>query len=225
MRGFAAHVVRRFRRWRSPAPERVRLPLSRAFGADRGTPIDRLYIEDFLARCSGDIAGHVLEIGEATYSKRFGSGIIRQDVLHVHSHPAATIIGDLTQPNVLPEQAFDCVIITQTLQFIYDIHAAVRQLYRALRPGGTVLATFPGISSTGFGEWAEGWCWSLTGHSAERLFGEVFGREIDVSTYGNVYAATCFLEGLALEEVDTDALKEIDATYPVIISIRARRLA
>lgn len=199
-------------------------PVSRRFGYDRGTPIDRFYIEQFLSRCSTDIAGRVLEVGDSRYSKRFGSGITRQDVLHIHQHPAATIVADLAQPNSLPERAFDCIIVTQTLQLIYDMHAAVGQLHRALRPGGAVLATVPGISSAAGGEWADSWCWSFTGSSAARLFGEFFPPDaVEASVHGNVYAATCFLQGLAVEEIDLELLDQVDSTYPVIVTVRARR--
>jgi glycosyltransferase involved in cell wall biosynthesis len=39
-------------------------PISQDFGFDRGTPIDRHYVEDFLTRNSGDIKGRVLEVGD-----------------------------------------------------------------------------------------------------------------------------------------------------------------
>ena len=224
-------ALRRLRRIHKPAVGSIdfgdfagRAPVSRSFGYDRGTPVDRHYIEGFLARRSGDITGQVLEVGEATYSARFGSGVTRQDVLHVNPIAGATIVGDLAASGTLAEQSFDCIIVTQTLQLIYDLRSAIRNLCRALRPGGVVLATVPGISSRQGGEWAESWCWSLTELSARRLFEEAFEpSEVEISVHGNVYAATCFLQGLALEEVDRVRLDHVDDTYPVIISIRARR--
>ena len=59
--------------------------------------------------------------------------------------PEATIVADLGTGEGLPADAFDCVICTQTLQFIYDVQGAVLALNRALRPGGVVLATMHGI--------------------------------------------------------------------------------
>jgi hypothetical protein len=47
-------------------------PLSQEFGFDRGLPIDRYYIENFLAHHAEDIRGHVLEVRDATYTQRFG---------------------------------------------------------------------------------------------------------------------------------------------------------
>ena len=54
-------------------------PVSRSYGFDRGLPIDRHYIEDFLRRhgswpgyAAGDIRGAVMEVGDDAYTQRFG---------------------------------------------------------------------------------------------------------------------------------------------------------
>lgn len=201
-------------------------PVSDEFGFDRGTPIDRIYIEDFLRRNRPSIKGRVLEIGDDTYSRRFGAErITKQDVLFVAAgNPSATILGDLSQNRVLPRGAFDCLLITQTLHLIYDMRAAVREMYRALRPGGVALVTVPGITRIDRGRWSKEWYWSLTEASARRLFGEVFGwKNVDVDSDGNVYAATLFLQGLAAEEVDADKLADFDPCFPVTINIRAEK--
>jgi glycosyltransferase involved in cell wall biosynthesis len=203
-------------------------PVSRDFGFDRGTPIDRYYIEQFLTQQANQVRGRVLEVGDASYSKRFGgSAITQQDVLHVTAGAkGATIIGDLMDPGLLPEAAFDCMILTQTLHLIYDMRVAIRHIHRALRPGGLVLLTVPGITPLDRGEWSETWSWSLTPYSARRLFAECFSSdETLVSAYGNVFAATAFLQGVALEEVDSRKLDELDPAYPVIVAVRARKSA
>jgi len=200
-------------------------PISPDFGFNRGTPVDRYYVEAFLAARSGDIRGRALEVGDAVYCRKFGTGVVQQDVLHVTANnPEATIVGDLSVPGILPEGAFDCLIVTQTLHLIYNMHAAVAEMYRALKPGGVLLLTCPGISQVDRGEWGATWYWSLTRPAAERMFGDVFGTaNVAVETRGNVYAAVCFLEGLALEEVDADKLDVLDAAYPVIVTVRARK--
>src|SRR5947208_3646362 len=47
-------------------------PISFYFGFDRGTPIDRYYIEKFLSTQATHIRGRVLEVGDDSYSRRFG---------------------------------------------------------------------------------------------------------------------------------------------------------
>ena len=218
---------------RVPPPGRVQLgdlrrlkPISDSFGFDRGLPVDRYYIERVLARNASEILGRVLEVGDDGYTRKFGgSRVTRSDVLHVAAgNPRATFVGDVTDPRVLPDNAFNCIIFTQTLQLIYDVRAAVVQLHRALAPGGVVLATVPGISQIDRGEWGNTWYWSFTPTAMERLFGEVFGPDaVMVRCYGNVFAATMFLQGLAVEELDTRSLEPIDRAYPVIVSVRARK--
>jgi SAM-dependent methyltransferase len=201
-------------------------PLSRVFGYDRGSPVDRYYIHDFLDRQRAEIHGRVLEIGDDEYSRQYGgSAITHQDVLHVHAgNPAATIVGDLAQPGVLPVDAFDCLVLTQTLHLIFDMAAAVRAMHTALRPGGVALITVPGISQIDTGEWGGTWYWSLTPASAQRLFADVFGSDgIEVTCYGNVQSATAFLRGAAAEEVGRRRLEVHDPAYPVIVAVRATK--
>lgn len=214
-----------------PAPGRVALgdldrdtPISANFGYDRGTPIDRGYIEAFLQQHAVDIRGRALEIGDDAYCRRFGGArITRQDVLNIKATaPGTTIVGDLASAGVLPPAAFDCMVLTQTLHLIFDLRAAVARLHEALRPGGVALVTVPGITPIDRHEWRDCWYWSLTPQSAMRLFAEVFGAEqVGVHSWGNVLAATAFLHGLALEEVDRARLSTVDAAYPVTVAVRA----
>ncbi|WP_448614611.1 glycosyltransferase [Modestobacter sp. URMC 112] len=201
-------------------------PVSADFGWDRGTPVDRFYVERFLHRSAEDVRGHVLEVGDASYSRRFGADRIEvQDVLHVTGSPDATIVGDLSTAGVLPESTFDCVVLTQTLHLVYDMPTAVAHLHASLRPGGVLLLTVPGISQLDRGEWGSTWFWSLTPASAQRLLGDVFGDEaVSVEAHGNAYAATTFLQGLAVEEVDTRKLEARDPAYPVVVTARAQKL-
>lgn len=199
-------------------------PVCADFGYSRGLPIDRYYIENFLAEQSADIRGRALEIGDASYCRRFGK-VAHQDVLHVDESAAeATIIGDLSQASVLPPGVYDCMVITQTLHLIYDVRAAIGEIYRALKPGGVLLLTSPGISRIDRGEWKDTWYWSLTEASIRRLFSEAFGDEnCELGVHGNVYAASCFLKGLALEEVDRGKIDVLDPSFPVILTVRARK--
>jgi SAM-dependent methyltransferase len=194
------------------------------FGYSRGLPIDRYYVEAFLTGRSADIRGRVLEIGDASYCRQFGK-VTHQDVLHVDANAAeATITGDLSQTGVLPLGVYDCMVITQTLHLIYDMRAAIREMYKALKPGGVLLLTSPGISRIDRGNWKDAWYWSLTEASIRRLFYEAFGDEnCEVGVHGNVYAASCFLQGLALEEVDRKKLDVLDPSFPVILTVRARK--
>ena len=210
-------------------PRRARslAPVSRVFGFDRGRPIDRYYIESFLDAHRGDVRGRVLEIGDATYTHRFGGGrVSTADVLHARpDNPLATIVGDLETGVGVPREAFDCIVLTQTLPFIFDTHAAVRHTHAALRPGGVVLATMGGISQISrfdMDRWGD--FWRFTTLSARRLFELAFGpRCVEVQSHGNVLAATAFLQGRATQELRPGELDHHDPDYELLITVRARK--
>ena len=198
-------------------------PISKSFGFDRGQPIDRYYIENFLSQCSGDIRGRVLEIGDDGYTRRFGgTNVFRSDVLHVDaSCPGVTIVGDLSQSDVLPLDTFDCIILTQTLHLIYDMQKAITNLAASLKEDGVMIVTVPGISSIDREEWKDSWYWSLTELALAKLIAQSFDpRDFFTLSFGNVFAAVCFLQGLCRSEVPTAKLDVSDAAYPVVIGAR-----
>lgn len=201
-------------------------PISRSFGYDRGEPVDRYYIEGFLAEHAGDIRGRVLEVGDDSYTRRFGgSRVDAADVLHIDPDaPTATIVGDISDADHIPSEQFDCIVFTQTLHLVWDLHAAVRTLHRILRPGGVALVTVPTISHRSDDVWSEQWYWAMTDLATERLFGEVFGPEqVTVRGYGNVLAAVAFLEGLAWREIPRRKLDHHDPQYHLLSTVRAVR--
>jgi hypothetical protein len=210
-------------------------PISRDYGFDRGQPVDRHYIDRFLARHDRDIRGRVLEIGDDDYTRRFGgwtgapSSVSRVEAVDVldaaADNPGATIVADLADAPHVADATYDCVVCTQTLLLIYDVRAAIATTHRILRPGGVVLATVPGTSricrpeAERFGDW-----WRFTSMSAGRLFEEAFGPDaVSVSSYGNVLAATAMLHGIAAEELRPEELDAHDPDFEVLIGVRAVR--
>ena len=205
-------------------------PVSSNFGWDRGTPIDRYYIENFFRKNGNLIRGQVLEVGDSSYSRKFSEGNV--DSFNALQHAAlgdgaATIVGDLTDTATLPESAFDCFICAQTFQYTFEIRKAVEGACYLLKPGGVLLATVPGISQISrqdadmYGEF-----WRFTTDSINKLFQPVFGEELEITSYGNVLSSTAFLQGMALEELpDHSLLDKADRDYPMIITIVARKKA
>ena len=200
-------------------------PVSRVFGLDRGTPIDRHYIENFLERNASDIRGRVLEVADATYTRRFGADrVTRSDVLHATPGSRhATLIGDLATGQGIPDDTFDCIILTQTLHCIEDARAALAACRRALRPGGVLLATLPGISQISrydMDRWGD--YWRFTSLSARRLFAERFAdANLTIECHGNALAATAFLQGVSAEELTPAELDECDRDYELLLTLRA----
>lgn len=202
-------------------------PIGKRFGLERGLPVDRYYIENFLGHYAGDIQGHVLEVADGTYTRRFGGDrVTKSDVIHSpigQIGPEVTVIADLSCAPQMPPACFDCIILTQTLLFIYDIQAVIQTLFRILKPGGVVLVTVPGISQI-IREDMELWgeYWRFTVQSARKLFEDVFSvGNVSVESFGNVLTASAFLYGLAVQDLRQRELDYQDPDYQFIIAVRA----
>jgi SAM-dependent methyltransferase len=202
-------------------------PLSLEFGYDRGGPVDRYYIENFLEKNKEMIKGTVLEIGDNEYTMQFGGDrVTNSEILHVNAdNPQATYVGDLTNAPMIPDDHFDCIILTQTLQLIYQPIKALETCHRILKKGGVLLLTVPGISQIDQDEWKDIWLWSFTQKSINLLLIDFFDKKnIQTQTYGNVLVATAFLYGMGLPEVEKSKLDIMDPHYQVIISASATKV-
>jgi SAM-dependent methyltransferase len=209
-------------------------PVSRVFGLERGTPIDRYYIQEFIAANAGVIVGRALEVGELLYLKEFGARANEKYILApskdiVKSDPEVrrTIIGDLTAPASLPGSVVDCFVCTQTINFVYDMRGAIRGAHRLLAPGGVFLGTVSGISQISrydMDRWGD--YWRFTTLSLERMLGEVFGSKVEVKSFGNALAAQALLQGIAVEDLPNCELLNVhDEDYQLIIGFKATKEA
>jgi hypothetical protein len=229
--------IERLRREPAPrAPARVDLgelrrlrPVSAAWGFDRGTPVDRHYIERFLRAHETLIRGRCLEIKDAAYTRWLGAGRVdATDVLDIDErNPRAGLHGDLTQGAGIPSDSYDCFVLTQTLHLLYDFRAALMHSLRVLKPGGTLLVTVPALSRVPPEEGGlDTDYWRFTEASLRRLLSELLPLDaFEVTVYGNLLGATAFLQGLAAEELRPDELDHRDPYFPVIVAACARKPA
>ena len=209
------------------AARRSTEPLSPNWGFERGTPVDRYYIERFLERHRVDVRGRVLEVKDDGYTRRYGTGVERADVLDIDaSNPRATVVADIAAADGIPDGAYDCFVLTQTLHLVYDVAAAARNAHRALAPGGVLLATVPALSRMCGDPETYPDYWRFTAPSARRLFEEAFGRgDVEVHTAGNALAGAAFLLGMAADELGARRLDAADPAHPVLVTVRAVKAA
>jgi len=196
-------------------------PVSTVFGLDRGTPIDRFYIELFLKENNSLIKGTCVEIAENTYTKKYGKTVSESLILHVsESNNKATIVGDLQTGKGIPTEIADCFIMTQTLSFIFDLKATIKHSLQMLKPGGCLLITNPGITQLSrydYDRWGQ--YWSFTDKSIRKLFEEFVPEEnIKTFTYGNVKTASCFLYGLSQDDISLSDLQYNDPNFQLVIA-------
>jgi len=222
----AVRAARRDAAWRKPrklGELRRTTPFS-TWGASRGGSIVRVYIGQFMDRHAADIRGRALEIAGDEYVRRYGTDVQHVDILDVFAtNPRATIVADLADAPNIPDDTFDCLLVTQVLSWVYDVRAPLRTAHRILAPGGVLLATTPGIARIApveadlFGEW-----WHFTSMSAKRVAEEVFGAgNVEVETAGNVLSAAGFLFGLGAWDLSAEELAVHDPAFEVMVGLRA----
>jgi SAM-dependent methyltransferase len=219
VRGRRAAAALRLPLWISLGNTR---PLSGNFGYDRGTPIDRYYLDEFVRENNIDVHGDVLEVKSSGYADRFGSGVTNMHVLDVDTgNDRATVVADLGEPGSLPAAAYDCFLLMQTLQYVTRPEIALANAWQALRPGGVLLLTVPTA------QMIETWLpdlWRFTPAGVAKLVKHACaGAEAEVRGYGNALACSAFLLGLAAQELRRDHLREHDPAFPVVACARLRK--
>jgi SAM-dependent methyltransferase len=174
-----------------------------------------------MTQYKGDIRGHCLEFQEDTYTSAFGQqNVTKLDLLHHDdSNPKATIVADLTAPNSIPDNTFDCIVCTMVLNMIFDLPAAIRDLHRILKPGGVLLATAPHLAM--YNPDAHG-LWRFTPEGFSLSLSTVFGDDnLSVISYGNSLCAAAEMRGVVSEELPESLLNRKDEYFPVTICARA----
>jgi SAM-dependent methyltransferase len=196
-------------------------PVSTAWGYDRGQPVDRWFIERFLVANRSDITGRVLEVKSSGYTNRYGHDVSESAVLDIDAdNERATHVADLATGEGLPDATFDCFLLNQTLQLVYDLRGALATAHRVLRPGGVLLITVPTTSRLVGGGQSD--LWRFTELAVERLLEDSFGAgAASVSAHGNVLTNVAFLEGMASEDLSEAELKHDDPLFPLIVCARA----
>lgn len=195
-------------------------PFSECFGLDRGSAIDRYYIEKFLEENKGVITGKCLEIAESTYTLKYGSDV-EPYILHVEGWGENTIKGNLETGEGIEEEQFDCAIITQTLMFTYNLESVAQNIYKMLKKGGSALITVAGISQISLYD-QKNWGSYFGFHedAMNKLFVPVFGeKNVQITSHGNVKTVMGFLYGLCFEDLKQSDFEYDDPAYPLIITV------
>ena len=198
-------------------------PISNRWGFDRGQPIDRYYIENFLGRHSESIRGRGIEVMNPDYLRRFGMGrVTGENVVDINPNNAkATIVGDLLDPATLPVGAYDCFILTQMLQVVFQPEIVVRNCYASLRSGGTMLVTVPCMCR--YSPHPVDY-WRFTDTSLARLIEENTDCEdLEVEVHGNLVASIAFLVAMASSELTPEELDLKDNRFPIVATALLRK--
>lgn len=202
---------------------RVR-PFSEHFGFERGTPVDRYYLDRFLDQHRQLITGRVLEIQKSDYTVRYGRELAATDSVDIvaSSNDNLTYLCDLADcDEVIPDASYDCFLLPNTLCMLRDIEGCLRNALRVVRPGGVILATTAGLMPL-TGDVPDYWHASAAGW--RELARKVWpGCDVRIEQHGNCLAAVAAMLGLAFEELDPSELDVNDPRYPVLVTVYCQR--
>lgn len=198
-------------------------PISRTFGSERGKAVDRYFIESFLQTHANDVKGTVMEVLNNQYTMMYGKKRVEKSIVcHVLGWGKNAVKVNFETGEGIVDNSVDCLICTQTLQYIFDLPRAIQNIYKVLKPGGVALITVPGIKplceydSNLWGEY-----WSFTADSVDKLCNTVADKEhYEVRQYGNSKVAVAYLYGLCIEEIEQKDLDYYDEQYPFIVGAR-----
>ena len=175
------------------------------WGYERGTPIDRVYVERFV----GAHAARHPRARPRDRSSRLHDAVRRRRRARRHPHGDRGEPGgdDRRRPRRRTAHPRRHVRLRDRhADAAVHLRRAGSTEHRSIAfspPDGVLLATVPGLTKISriedelFGEW-----WHYTGRSVRRLAEEAFGvGNVEVETYGNVLAASGFLYGLAASDL------------------------
>lgn len=201
-----------------------REPLSDHYGLDRGTPVDRQYVEAFLQARRAGIRGSVLEVQDNAYTTRYGGDRVDQSsVVDIDAtNPRATLIADLEVVGSLPPDAYDCIILTQTLHLLRRAGRCIENCFAAMRPGGLFLVTAPSVSRVS-PTYPDSDFWRFTPAGIAELFNRHWPDDFRVEAFGNLGTCIAFLIGQVVEELPDADLDHHDPRFPLTVAVEATK--
>ena len=133
-----------------------------------------------------------------------------------------TIVADLQHAPDVPDAGFDCIICTQTLQYLPSPNVGVATLARLLKPGGTLLLSVPALSPID-DEYDTDWLWMFTAPGLRAILDDGFaGADVTITGHGNLALTRRFLDGTVTSEVPPRLLTAADPRYPIVITAVVR---
>jgi hypothetical protein len=196
-------------------------PFSEYFGFDRGTPIDRYYLDRFLSAHRLEIHGEVLEIQLPDCARRYGQGVTAVHTVDIDPRFSPTYCCDLASAGIIADARYDCFLLPNTLPYLRHLERALVEALRIVRPGGTILATASTFVPlvTDMADY-----WRLSAAGWEELASKAWPDcRLTVESHGNCLSAVAAMLGLASEELSPAELDGRDPRYPVLVTLHCQK--
>ena len=211
----------------SPSPGTVRFgdfgrlwPFSHRFGFDRGGPVDRYYLGQFVRSIRPVVRGRCLEIGGSLKNNwfyRFDVDEFRTLELK-QSNIADDLVGDAADQGVLDPAAWDSILAFHVLEHCPNPFAVVTNMCAWLRPNGHACIVVPCAQRV---HNYPGDYWRFMPDGLRVLFRDF--SEVNISTYGNPLTVVSSYLGLSHTELVAEDMDAVHPDYPVLACVVARK--
>jgi len=182
--------------------------LDQDFGSNRGTPLDRELIEQFLRKMAMEVQApsRTLEFGDTTFTQKLfpqsENWILEYEPnMDIKVHRNLTLRGDLMcdiEANIPP---FDLIVSTQLLAFTENPFSAARTLVSLLEKNGTILGTEPQFSPISrFDDHKWGDFFRFTQKGILSLFNRTGPIKIETFPIGNWATTLAIFQGFCRED-------------------------
>lgn len=187
-------------------------PVSADFGADRGTPIDRYYLSQFIRQIQDKVRGRVLEVG-GVQSNRLSYRFARIEsftTLDLEPKVGVDVVGDLNDPCLFEPRRFDTIINFNVLEHVRTPWRSVENMAHWLDEGGHIATMVPSVQRVHL---MPNDYWRMLPAALDAVHSCFRERELFV--YGNALASVGALMGLAVEDFAPRDLDVLEADFPV----------
>jgi glycosyltransferase involved in cell wall biosynthesis len=203
-------------------------PVERFVREKDNTPIDRHYVQEFLAGEEHAVSGRVVVVGHRSHGHTFGTpSVIGADLLARTGVEGMEIEVDaIRSGSVPPPDSADAIVIAQALHLVPDPESVVEALHRALKPGGTLLVTVPFVAKIDRFDWGRTPHWSIApGALRNLLCGPFSARSVEIRNYGSILTTIAFVRGASAQAMKAADLEANDPAFPVVVAAVARKEA
>jgi SAM-dependent methyltransferase len=149
-------------------------------------------------------------------------GARRVDAMDASDFEGATILQDLNEPLAAHlHSKYDAVVDGGTLEHVFNVPAAFKNVMDALKVGGHFFGTLPANNYCGHG------FYQFSAEFLYRVFSEQNGFEVRKLFVAPVYAAGKWLDGPVFEVLDPGDLRErvqIEARRKMVFLVQARKV-
>jgi SAM-dependent methyltransferase len=195
-------------------------PICKRFGFSRGTPIDRYYLDKFVAQIRNRVVGATVEIGGARQNRELYrlTNVSEYTAIDAEAHDYVDVVGDAHDSSLLAPDSADSILAFNVLEHCADPWLVARNMHRWLRTGGCAFCMVPNAQRVH--NFPRDY-WRPLPDGVNWLFRDFGSREL--SQYGNPTSVIASQLGIAAEELTQAELDAQHPDYPVATCIVATK--